>query len=57
MLSIAPDELNWFIVEKLMMNFLEISFYCFKRILIWQKVLEVFEDFIRVLFLEYYCEW
>ena len=43
-LSISLDELNsinW-LFEELMMNFLGISFYCCKRILIWRKILEIF---------------
>ena len=55
-----------------MMNFLEISFYCCKRILTWQKILEVFGrlylnffssniivnvNFFSDLKLEYYCEY
>ena len=54
------------------MNFLEISFYCCKRILTWQKILEVFGrlylnffssniivnvNFFSDLKLEYYCEY
>ena len=43
-LSVSLDGLNsidWLIVEELMNNFLDILFYCWKRILIWQKILEV----------------
>ena len=57
------------IVEELMMNFLEISFYYFKRILIWQKILGDFcrlylniflniignVNFFSDLKIEYYC--